>query len=131
MKKLVTSLLLAVSLAVHAEEPELLPWEIEYTPIEVSRIFDQWFVLDESLLLNLIDKEAKIAVCVEDYIRTQSKSYSKIVQNNLYDLIHNFDRIASRIYGKRAPADEISFDDKLEALANIQCEAYFTIGVIK
>jgi hypothetical protein len=76
-------------------------------------------------------KEAKIAECMEIYINLQSKSYTKIVQNNLYDLIHNFNSIVSKIYGKKKLIDETPYEDKIGALAKSQCEAYYVLGVLK
>lgn len=77
------------------------------------------------------DKEEKISSCVDEYVKKQSKSYARIVKNNLYDLMNNFDRITSRIYGKKESADEVPYEDKIEALARVQCEAYYTMGVLK
>lgn len=76
-------------------------------------------------------KETKIAECAEIYINIQSKSYTKIVQNNLYDLIHNFNSIVSKIYGKKQLIDETPYEDKISALAKSQCEAYYMLGVLK
>ena len=80
---------------------------------------------------DLADKEEKISSCVDEYVKKQSKSYARIVKNNLYDLMNNFDRITSRIYGKKESADEVPYEDKIEALARVQCEAYYTMGVLK
>jgi len=100
-------------------------------PIQISRIFDEENSISVTNLLDYIDKEEKIDKCVAEYIDKQSKSYAKIVKNNLYDLIHNFDRIVSKIYGKKSVADEIPYDEKVEALAVVQCEAYYKMGVLK
>ena len=77
------------------------------------------------------DKEEKVSRCIEAYIKKQSKSYSKIAQANLYDMIHNFDSILSKIYGKKGIPDDIPYAEKIELLARIQCEAYYKMGVIK
>ena len=76
-------------------------------------------------------KEAKIATCIEEYIKKQSTSYTKIVQNNLYDLIHNFNNVVSKIYGKKKLIDETPYEDKIAALAASQCETYYNLGVLK
>lgn len=125
MRRIVFSLLLFFSLNLLAKDVDLPP------EIEVLRSFEEQFVIDIKILPDLVDKEEKIARCIDDYIKKQSKSYAKIVQNNLYDLIHNFDRIASKIYGKKHLADEMSYEDKIGALAIVQCEAYYTLGVLK
>jgi len=101
------------------------------TPVRISQIFDEQNQISLDGLSDLIDREEKIGKCSEDYINKQSKSYAKKVQNNLYDLIHNFDRITSKIYGKNPSPDEIPYDEKIEALARVQCEAYYTMGVLK
>lgn len=101
------------------------------TTVQIARLFEEQHVLDINVLPDLVDREEKVSKCVEEYIKRQSKSYSKIVQNNLYDLIHNFDRIASKIYGKKPDEDGITHEDKIEALARLQCEAYYAIKVLK
>lgn len=128
MRSIVFSLLLVCSIANAAEtlsEPPVI------TEAQVSHLFDEKFLPNIKDLVDFVDKEEKIAGCVTEYIKKQSKSYSKIVQHNLYDLIHNFDRIASKIYGKKQSADEISHEDKIEALGRVQCEAYYTLGILK
>jgi hypothetical protein len=129
MRRIIFSLLLAFSVNSYAESSDQI---IEtFTPLEVSQLFDKDRTIGVEGLIDLIEKEEKILVCVEDYIKKQSKTYAKIAQNNLYDLIHNFDKITSRIYGKKPPVADISYEEKIEALARVQCEAYYTIGVLK
>ena len=82
-------------------------------------------------LLDLVEQEEKISICVSEYIKKQSKSYAKMAQHNLYDLIHNFDKIASKIYGKKHDSNDISYEDKIEILARIQCDIYYSINVLK
>jgi hypothetical protein len=128
-RRIIFSLLFAFSVNSYAESADL---NIEtFTPIEISNLFDKSNSISAKGLVDLVDKEGKIGVCVDDYIKKQTKSYAKIAQNNLYDLIHNFDKIASRIYGKKPAAGDISYDEKIEALAELQCEAYYTMGVLK
>lgn len=121
------SLLLIISSSALAK-PDV---PVEVTPIQVHQMFEEQVKLDIANLPDLVEKENRVASCVEDYIKKQSKSYSKIVQHNLYDLIHNFDRITSRLYGKKSPKDDIPHSEKIEALAKVQCEAYNAIGVLK
>ena len=103
-----------------------------FTPNEISIIFDKENSFSLDGLPDLVEKEEKIKICVDEYIKKQSKSYAKIAQQNLYDLIHNFDKIISRIYGKKkADVDNIPYDEKLEALAKTQCEIYYTMGILK
>lgn len=129
MRRIIFSLLLAFSVNLHAESSDQ---NIEvFTPVEVNNLFDRNTTIGADSLPDLVDKEEKIRICVDEYVKKQSKSYAKIAQNNLYDLIHNFDKITSRIYGKKPPEDDIPFEEKLEALAKVQCEAYYTIGVLK
>lgn len=75
------------------------------------------------------DKSAKIDICVKNYILKQSKQHSKSVQDTLYNLIHNFDQVVERLYGKKITVDNISHNEKLEILANIQCEMYYNMGL--
>ena len=76
-------------------------------------------------------KEDAVSTCMEEYIRKQSKSYSKVAQANLYALIHNFDSIIAKIYGKKGLPDDIPYAEKIELLARVQCEAYYKMGVLK
>lgn len=82
-------------------------------------------------LADLVDQEDRINKCIDEYIKTQSKSYNKIVQNNLYDLIYNFGRITSKIYGKKQDNIDMPYEDKIEILAKAQCEAYNAINKSK
>jgi len=131
MRRIVFSLLLVCSLNSFAKGTEPLVELPVITEVQVSQLFDEQFLPGLKDLFDFVDREEKVAVCVSEYIKKQSKSYSKIVQNNLYDLIHNFDRITSKIYGKKQSADEIPYEDKIEALGRVQCEAYYTMGVLK
>jgi hypothetical protein len=125
MRRIIFSLLLLCS-------PNLFATEVEQPPeVVLLQLFEEQQVVEIKDLPDLVDKEVKITACVDDYIKRQSKTYAKIVKNNLYDLIHNFDRITSKIYGKKQEADEMSYEDKIGALAIVQCEAYYTIGVLK
>ncbi len=129
MRRIIFSLLIAFSINSYAESSEQ---NIEIvTPLDVNRLYDKDRIIGVEDLIDPIIKEEKISVCVDDYIKKQTKSYAKIAQNNLYDLIHNFNKITSRINGKKPPEDEISYDEKIEALAKVQCEAYYTIGALK
>lgn len=131
MRRIVFSLLLVCSLNSIAKGTEPLLELPVITEAQVSQLFDEQFLPDIKDLVDFVDREEKVSACVAEYVKKQSKSYSKIVQNNLYDLIHNFDRIASKIYGKKQSADEIPYEDKIEALGRVQCEAYYTLGVLK
>jgi hypothetical protein len=130
MKRLIFSLLIVFSSNVLAEQAAVV--EEVLTTVQIARLFEEQNILDINNLPDLVDREEKVSKCVEEYIKKQLRSYSKIVQNNLYDLIHNFDRITSRIYGKKPAEDDgITHEDKIEALARLQCEAYYAIKVLK
>jgi len=131
MRRIIFSLLLIYSSNLLAKGNDIPAEVLSITPYQVSQLFDEQYKEDIKDLTDLVDKEVKVASCMEEYIKKQSKSYSRIVQNNLYDLIHNFDRITSRIYGKKQTVDEIPYEDKIEALARVQCEAYYTMGALK
>lgn len=115
----------------HANIRDEAALRIDTSPFEVSQIFDDTNSINLVGLSDLIDRQEKVDKCMDDYIKKQSKSYAKIVQNNLYDLIHNFDRITSKVYGKKPVQDDIPYEEKIEALARVQCEAYYTMGVLK
>ena len=116
MRRIIFSLLVLISLNSYADDEVDLPPENFINPTEIVQI-------DE--------KENKIGECVGDYVKKQSRSYAKIAQSNLYDLIHNFNKMAKRVYGKKPVEDDIAHEEKLGALAKIQCEAYYEIGVLK
>jgi len=129
MRIVIFSLLTLCSIGILAKGNDHLPEII--IPVQVSQLFDEEHSISVANLPDLIDREEKVGICVSEYITKQSKSYAKIVQNNLYDLIHNFSRIVSKIYGNKPITDETSYDEKVEALAIVQCEAYYKIGVLK
>jgi hypothetical protein len=130
MTKLVLSLFLIYSSGLLAREIETVVEEPP-TTVQMVRLFDERAAHDISVLPDLVDKEEKVSECMVTYIQKQSKSYSRNAQNNLYDLIHNFDRVASKIYGKKAEDDAVPIQDKVEALARLQCEAYYTLKILK
>jgi len=125
MRRIIFSLLLLCSSSLFAGEFD------QPSEIVLLKLFEEQQTIDIKDLPDLVDKEIKITACVDDYIKRQSRTYTKIVKNNLYDLMHNFDRIASKIYSKKHEADDMSYEDKIGALAIVQCEAYYTIGVLK
>jgi hypothetical protein len=120
--KLVIILMLVCSVSVYAEEPDGM------VPVLPALQVSQARAEADALKLK---KDKAISECVDEYVKKQSKSYSKIAQSNLYNLIHNFDKIASQIYGKKGLPDDVSYDEKIEALGYAQCEAYYKIGILK
>ncbi len=121
MRRIIFSLLVLLSLNSYADEIDLPP-ENALNPVEI---------VQPAEVVQIVEKENKIGYCVHDYVKKQSRSYAKIAQGNLYDLIHNFKKITKKVYGKKPTEDDITHDEKLEALARIQCEAYYEIGVLK
>lgn len=126
MRILIASLLLVCSINIFAKGNQVTQEVL--TPVQIGKMF----IVDNSKgLFNIVLKEEKISQCVTDYIRKQNKTYAKMAQDNLYNLIHNFDAILSKIYGKKEIPDNMPYEDKLELLAKVQCEAYYKMGVIK
>lgn len=110
-----------------AMSTELVGPPEELSVVEIAHRFELQNPVDIENLPDLVDRTERVDQCMVEYIQRQSRSYAKSVQGNLYDLLHNFDRIASKIYGKTPPADGITHQQKVEALAKIQCEAYYVI----
>lgn len=77
------------------------------------------------------EKNAKISQCVKDYIEKQSQSSRQRVQRNLYDLLHNFDSVVSRLNNKKIIPDNTSFQERLEAVAKLQCELFYASKILK
>lgn len=123
--------LLFLSFNLSAAEAQQVLWEPTHGTLLNIKSFDETFVIESSNLPDLILKDEKINACIVSYIEKQSKSYSKIVQQNLYDLIHNFDNITAKIQGKKPIENNKLYDKKIEALAKVQCELYNTLNVIK
>lgn len=129
MKKLLYSFLIFCSINAYAEGSDVI---YSYSSVEAHRVFAERFILPEiKSIPDVIDREEKVTSCITEYIENQSKSYAKIVQNNLYDLIHNFDNIALRIQGKKPTKDDTPYEEKIEALAKLHCEAYYAINALK
>lgn len=126
MRILIASLLLVCSINIFAKGTQVAQEVL--TPIQIGKMF----INDNSKgLFNIVLKEEKISNCVDEYIKKQNRSYAKMAQDNLYNLIHNFDNILSKIYGKKVIPDDMPYEEKLELLANVQCEAYYKMGVLK
>jgi hypothetical protein len=45
--------------------------------------------------------------------------------------MNSFDRIISKIYGKKPDVDNTPYSEKIESLAKTQCETYFHMGILK
>mgnify|MGYP003487734149 CR=1 FL=1 len=129
MRRIIFSLLVLFSVNAYPSEDEPLVTKI--SSLEVNAVFDSQRTATTDGLEDFIDREEKVGQCVDDYIKRQSKSYGKIVQHNLYDLIHNFDKITSKIYGKKQTGADIPYEEKIEILARIQCDVYHAIGTLK
>lgn len=129
MKALIFSLLLISSLNVSARGIDF-PEESGITSVQVSQLYDTTAIVDTNIV-DLVAKGEKVDACIAEYVVKRDKSYDKITQSTLYDLIHNFGKITSRVYGKKPQADDIPFEEKIEALARVQCEAYYALGVLK
>jgi hypothetical protein len=130
MRRIIFSLLLIYSSNLLAKGTDF-PVEVLIPPFRINQIFDEQNKDDIKTLPDLVDKEEKVIRCIEEYVTKQSKSYSKIAQGNLYDLMNNFESIVSRIYGKKKVEDSVPYEDKVESLATVQCEAYYAMGVLK
>lgn len=130
MRKVLLSILIFYSLNISAKDINTYP-DADISPLQISQLFDEKIVLNISNFQDLVIKEEKINACIFTYIEKQTKSFSKITQNNLYDLINSFDRIISKIYGKKLDIDNISYEEKIEALARVQCETYFYMNILK
>lgn len=130
MRKLLFLLSLLCTMSAYAETKDIVE-EFIVSPLLVNRIYDKSFTIDSKSLVDLIDKENKVSACIKNYIETQSKTYGKRVQSNLYDLMHNFDKIISKISGKKSSSEDVPFEDKIEALAKVQCDAYYSLNALR
>ncbi len=104
--------------------------ETVMSSLQIHGLFSEYNISTDGIF-DIIDKEEKVSACTLDYIKKQSKSYLRAAQGNLFDLLHNFDNIVSKIYGKKGLPDNIPYEEKVELLAKVQCEAYYKIGVLK
>ncbi len=127
MKKIVFLLLLVIPFCISAKgtESELI------TPIQINKLFSDEYKISLDGLFDVVDKEEKVLTCTQEYIKKQSKTYLKFAQNNLYELMNNFDGVVSKLTGKKASPDNTPYEDKVELLAKVQCEAYYKMGVLK
>ena len=101
------------------------------TPLQVGQLYSEQHAFSTKDFSDLVDKEEKVSRCMSEYIKVRIKSYSRNVQNDLYDLMNNFKHITSRVYGKQQMTDEVPFVNKITALARVQCDAYYAMGVLK
>lgn len=126
MQRIILFLLLLISL--NTARSQELVWQLPShgTLLDV-RLFDENLVVERNTLPDPGLRDEKIKACMTEYMEKQSRSYTRIVQQNLYDLIYNFDNIIAKIYGKKSEGNVISYKEKLEALAKVQCELYNTL----
>lgn len=128
MKVVLVLLGLFLSFNVKAESDYQLYF---YTELDVNNIHTDTLLIDTKKLPNIIKREERIELCVTEYIRKHSKSYTAIAKQNLYEMMHDFDRITSRIYGKKPAQDIVPLEEKIEAVAKVQCEVYNAMGILK
>lgn len=130
MQRLLVLFLLFLSFNTYADQPA---WDISPTLGTLLNIksFDETFTIDLQSLQDLISKDEKIKICMDDYIDKQSKTYTKVVKQNLYDLMNNVSSITSRIQGKKPLENGKTYTEKIEVLAKIQCELYYAINTLK
>lgn len=103
-----------------------------YTAVAVAKLYDSAHTISKVGLPNLIDREVKVNKCITEYLEKNSKTYAKIVQDNLYDILNNIGRVEAKIYGRKyTETDRVARDKKLAALAKVQCEAYYAVGELK
>jgi hypothetical protein len=121
MRNLILSLLFCITLNSYAEGSDIMWVPSTDDTVKITRQFNQ-------NRINL--KKEKIRICINDYKEKQSKSYAKIVQKNLYDLMHNIDNISAVIRGKKSSDNDVSYEEKIEALAIVQCEAYYAMNAL-
>jgi hypothetical protein len=100
------------------------------TPTQVLYMFEEQEPIDITALVDITDKTEKINACISSYKKMQS-SYSKTVKDNLYNLIHNFSKVVSKLSNKQQKEDTMSYEDKVEVLAGVQCEAYYAMRMLK
>lgn len=130
LKHWLVVVLLFASVSAFAEGSDVM--YVVVKPLNVLQLFTMQTQLNKDSLPDYVKREADVTECISDYVKRQSKSYSKVVQNNLYDLIHNFNRVVSRIHNNKAPLpDSVSYTEKIIALGQIQCNAYYAIGALE
>lgn len=119
----------SLNICAHGEvlPPNKTPAEI--TSVDVNRYYVE--NVNRQDIKDLVEKEEKVNKCIIEYINKQERSWAKSNQNNLYDLINNFSKIILKVSGKQQVKDDISYKDKLEILANVQCDVYFNMGILK
>lgn len=101
------------------------------TVLQINTIFNETIKMSTIGLLDAVDKEEKMSQCIQEYVKKQAKTYLQTAQGNLFNLIHDFDNLVSKIYGKKGLPDNIPYEEKVAVLAKLQCEAYYKMGVLK
>ncbi len=103
----------------------------EQDAVRVLRLFEDRAAIDIATLQDLVDREEKVLKCMDAYIKKYKNSYSTAAQNNLYELLIDFERIAGRLAGRQQPRSPIPQQEKIEVVAQLQCDMYYTTGVLK
>ena len=114
-------LALAFSTGAHAQADEL--W--------VNSVFQMRQVSPLEAVDYTVSYE-KFEKCVDGYVKKQSHSYAKAAQSNLYDLVHNFDQVLSKLSNKKIDSKStVTKEERILALAQIQCNTYHRMGLLE
>lgn len=73
--------------------------------------------------------QSRIAKCMEDYIRKNSKPSAYVIQDRLYDMIHGGHN--SKIHPSKRPSRNKTREEIILTLAEFQCTFYHKSGILK
>jgi hypothetical protein len=95
--------------------------------VQVNSVFESTENVDLEKVQDLIDRNQKIEFCSMKYIDERKHRYTKAVQENLYDLVHNFKKVVTELKGKEG-TDKVSYDEMLDTNAHAHCEQLYDMG---
>jgi predicted transcriptional regulator len=81
--------------------------------------------------IDLIDKQEKVNYCVTDYKKRRAKKGANTVRDILFGMISNFEQTISGINANRQNKNIVANEKKLQALALMQCEIFYSMGVLE
>lgn len=102
-----------------------------FDSLSVHRLHELYQPMDLPVARDVLDKYERVERCIEEYKTKRPRRGAGVVQDTLYDMIHNFDQVASRLKGRREKKDTVTDEEKLAAIAVIQCETFYSMGVLK
>lgn len=126
MRRILSVLILCVTSITVAAESQIG----DFDSLRVNALFELYQSPDIYDARDILDKQDRIDRCIEEYKTKRPRRSVSVVQDKLYDMIYNFDQVVERLKGRSPGKDRVPDTEKIAALAVIQCETFYSMGVL-